>query len=180
MLSIQLFNRRKPGEIERVFERVIEDFKNFEQVNESTIGTAYQSLSNDEKKAAEKYVRVTLRGKLRRTVPILLHKQMINNLQLLLSYRKEANIFSKNPYLFGMPGTLKGDYRYLQACDLMRKYSEECGALYPNRLRGTNLRKHLATTCTNLNLKVHEVSDLATFMGHADKIHRALPATNFK
>lgn len=169
LLSIQLFNRRRPGEIEH---SLIEDFQNFQQVNESTIGTSYQSLSNDEKKAAEKYVRFTMRGKLGRTVPVLLHKQMLESLQLLLSYRKIANVHAKNPYLFGVPGILKGDYRYLRACDLMRKYSKECGALHPDRLRGTNLRKHIATMCINLNLKDHEVSDLANFMGHADKIHK--------
>jgi len=96
----------------------------------------------------------------------------LKNLQLLLSYRKIANVHSKNPYLFGVPGTLKGDYRYLRACDLMRKYSKECGALYPDRLRGTNLRKHITTMCINLNLRDHEVPDLANFMGHADKIHK--------
>lgn len=169
LLSIQLFNRRRPGEIERA---LIEDFQNYESVNENTIGTSYLSLSNDEKKAAKKYVRFTMRGKLGRTVPVLLHKQMLENLLLLLSHRKTANVHLKKPYLFGIPGIIKGDYRYLRACDLMRKYSMECGALNPDRLRGTNLRKHIATMCTNLNLKDYEVFDLANFMGHADKIHK--------
>ncbi|KYM93396.1 hypothetical protein ALC62_16003 [Cyphomyrmex costatus] len=35
---------------------------------------------------------------------------MLKNVQLLLSYRKNANVHPKNPYLFGVPGTLKGDY----------------------------------------------------------------------
>lgn len=169
LLSIQLFNQRRPGEIERA---LIEDFQNYESVNENTIGTSYLSLNNEEKKAAQKYVRFTMRGKLGRTVPVLLHKQMLEYLQLLLSHRKTANVHLKNPYLFGVPGILKGNYRYLRACDLMRKYSNECGASNPDRLQGTNLRKHIATMCTNLNLKEYEVSDLANFMGHADKIHK--------
>ncbi|KAK0159474.1 hypothetical protein PV327_011094 [Microctonus hyperodae] len=169
LLSIQHFNRRRAGEIERA---LIEDFNNHQRVNESTIGTSYQSLNKDERRAAEKYVRFTMRGKLGRTVPVLIHNQMLENLQLLLNCRKKAKVDPKNPYLFGISGTLKGDYRYLRACDLMRKYSEECGAKYQERLRGTNLRKHIATMCTNLNLQDHEVSDLATFMGHADKIHK--------
>ncbi|KAK0157244.1 hypothetical protein PV328_011705 [Microctonus aethiopoides] len=169
LLSIQLFNRRRAGEIERA---LIEDFNNYQRVNESTIGTSYQSLNKDERRAAEKYLRFTMRGKLGRTVPVLIHNQMLQNLQLLLSYRNKANVDPKNPYLFGISGTLKGDYRYLRACDLMRKYSKECGASHPERLRGTNLRKHIATMCTNLNLQDHEVSDLATFIGHADKIHK--------
>lgn len=169
LLSIQLFNRRRAGEIERA---LIEDFQNYQEVNENTIGTSYLLLNNDEKKAAQKYVRFTMRGKLGRTVPVLLHKQMLENLQLLLSHRKSAKVHLKNPYLFGVRGILKGDYRYLRACDLMRKYSEQCGASNPDRLRGTNLRKHIATMCTNLNLKEYEISDLANFMGHTDKIHK--------
>ncbi|XP_025268564.1 uncharacterized protein LOC112639306 [Camponotus floridanus] len=169
LLSIQLFNRRRSGEIERA---LIEDFQNYESVNENTVGTSYLSLSNEEKKAAQKYVRFTMRGKLGRTVPVLLHRQMLEHLQLLLSHRETAKVHLKNPYLFGIPGILKGDYRYLRACELMRKYSQECGASNPNTLRGTNLRKHIATMCTNLNLRDHEVSDLANFMGHADKVHK--------
>lgn len=169
LLSIQLFNRRRAGEIERA---LIEDFQNYESVNENTIDMSYLSLNNKEKKAAQKYVRFTMRGKLGRTVPVLFHRQMLEHLQLLLNHREIAKVHLKNPYLFGIPSILKGDYRYLRACQLMRKYSQECEASNPDTSRGTNLRKHIATMCTNLNLRDHEVSDLANFMGHADKIHK--------
>ncbi|XP_023289480.1 uncharacterized protein LOC105702821 [Orussus abietinus] len=55
----------------------------------------------------------------------------------------------------------------------MRTFSEECGAENPQSLRGTTLRKHIATMSTNFNLQDEQVSDLANFMGHADKIHRS-------
>lgn len=169
LLYILLFNRRRSGEMGRA---LLEDFYNYQQVNKETIGTDYDSLNNKERNAAEKYVRFTMRGKLGRTVPVLLHKQVLENLKLLLSYRKSANVNPKNPYLFGLSGVIKGDYRYLRTCYLLREYSEKCGAPNPERLRATNLRKHIATKCTNLNLKDHEISDLANFMGHADKIHK--------
>ncbi|XP_011706329.1 PREDICTED: uncharacterized protein LOC105461525, partial [Wasmannia auropunctata] len=54
----------------------------------------------------------------------------------------------------------------------MRKFAEECNASSSTTLRGTILRKHIATYCIQLNLNDVEVSDLATFMGHADKIHK--------
>lgn len=38
-------------------------------------------------------------------------------------------------------------------------------------LRGTLLRKHVATVCMALNLSNNEVEDLANFMGHAKEIH---------
>lgn len=39
-------------------------------------------------------------------------------------------------------------------------------------MRGTILRKHIATYCIQLNLNDVEISDLATFMDHSDKIHK--------
>lgn len=63
-------------------------------------------------------------------------------------------------------------HAYLKACDLMRKFSIECGANQPETLRGTILRKHVATLGANLNLTDTEIMDLANFMGHEDKIHR--------
>ncbi|XP_077275966.1 uncharacterized protein LOC143904871 [Temnothorax americanus] len=93
-------------------------------------------------------------------------------LELLLKNRHLANVNKNNPYLFGIPGTFKGDYKYLRACDLMRKFAEECGAAKSNILRGYILRKHIATMCVNFNLSENEVSDLASFLGHADRIHK--------
>jgi len=60
----------------------------------------------------------------------------------------------------------------LKACDLMRKFSTECGANQPETLRGTYLRKYVATLGVNLNLTDAEITDLANFMGHEEKIHR--------
>jgi len=54
----------------------------------------------------------------------------------------------------------------------MRKFAEKCNATSSTTLRGTALRKHVATYYIQLNLNEVEVSELATFMGHADKIHK--------
>lgn len=54
----------------------------------------------------------------------------------------------------------------------MRIFSKNCGAQIPHALRGTELRKHIATTCITLNLSDNEVDDLANFMGHNEKIHK--------
>ncbi|XP_071578934.1 uncharacterized protein [Temnothorax nylanderi] len=42
----------------------------------------------------------------------------------------------------------------------------------PISLRGTQLRKHIATKCILLNLQNDEVADLADYMEHAENIHR--------
>lgn len=54
----------------------------------------------------------------------------------------------------------------------MRRFSVESDIANPELLRGTYLRKHLATQAAFLDLDDTEVSDLVNFMGHADKIHR--------
>ncbi|CAG9820722.1 unnamed protein product [Phaedon cochleariae] len=145
LLSIQLFNRRRAGEIERI---LVDDLSSFEKIDEKSIGEAFQNFTIEEKQAAQKYT--------------------------LLRHRSQAGVSRQNPYLFGIPGILKGDYKYLSACRLMRKFAYECGAKQPGTLRGTVLRKHVATMCANFNLQDSEVADLASFMGHADKIHKEI------
>lgn len=55
----------------------------------------------------------------------------------------------------------------------MRKFSVECGAKNSERLRGTKLRKHIATACIALNLSENDIFDLANFMGHRESIHKS-------
>lgn len=96
---------------------------------------------------------------------------MKNCIDLLLQYRKKANIPEKNPYVFALPGYDKRRFRYIRACDLLRTYSLECGASMPLRLRGTKLRKHIATRCITLNLSEPDVTQLANYLGHDKNIH---------
>lgn len=74
--------------------------------------------------------------------------------------------------IFGLPGYNKQRYKYLRACVLLRKFSKECNANHSTTLRGTVLRKYVATYCIQLNLNEIDVSDLATFMDHTEKIHK--------
>ncbi|XP_074031547.1 uncharacterized protein [Leptinotarsa decemlineata] len=96
---------------------------------------------------------------------------MLRSVQLILKYRSEAGVPEENPFVFGIPGN-STTFTYLRACDLMRRFASECKSSRPELLRGTQLRKHLATQSTLLDLNENEVNDLANFMGHADKIHR--------
>lgn len=41
----------------------------------------------------------------------------------------------------------------------------------PLRLRGTKLRKHIATRCITLNLSDPDVTELANYLGHNKNIH---------
>lgn len=86
-----------------------------------------------------------------------------------MEYRHLACVSERNPYVFGLPGESRK--RYIDACRLMRDYSVKCNAARPDLLRGTHLRKHIATRSVLLNLSDKEISDLANYMGHSEKIH---------
>ncbi|KYN06057.1 hypothetical protein ALC62_03000 [Cyphomyrmex costatus] len=144
LVSILVFNRRRQGEMERI---LIADFQNYERIHKDMNNDVYSSLSEKDKKIAEKYIRFCIRGKLGRTVPVLLSSDLFNSINLILKFRKEAKIPTKNPYVFALPGYNKERFKYLRACILLRKFSEECNAIQSCTLRGTVLRKHVATYC---------------------------------
>lgn len=54
----------------------------------------------------------------------------------------------------------------------MRRFAIECGAVIPSTLRGTNLRKHIATYTSLLNVEECKIDKLANFLGHAKEIHK--------
>lgn len=141
-INFNVFNRRRAREIERAH---IEDFENYERVNKNMYIDIYKSLSMEDKKIAEKYVRFCIRGKLGRTIPVLLSNDLFDCVTLTLKYRKEANVPQKNSYIFGLPSINKDRYRYLRACVLIRKFARECNASQSTTLRGTTLRKHSNT-----------------------------------
>lgn len=131
----------------------------------------FRSLSDQGKELVKKYSRILLRGKKKRTVPILIDNSMENCIGCILQYRTSARVHLKKPYLFGLPGNDNQIERWANACVLMTKYSGLCNAKMPNNMRGTLLRKHVATVCIALNLSENEVEDLANFMGHHKEIH---------
>ncbi|XP_029155724.1 uncharacterized protein LOC114928638 [Nylanderia fulva] len=162
---IQIFNRRRAGEIERAY---IVDYKNFIKITKEN--ELYKRLPQKEKISALKYIRFTIRGKLNRNVPVLLNAKMKEALDIILRYRKLAGVSSKNPYIFGLPGADKKRFRYLRASKLMREFANLCGAENKESLRGTILRKDMATKCSHL--PDSEISLIADFMGHHKDIHK--------
>ncbi|VEN42507.1 unnamed protein product [Callosobruchus maculatus] len=165
LISTQIFNRRRAGEIERIF---IEDFQTCRSIDEDSL----KDLSSSSIAVANNYVRFEIRGKLNRSVPVLLSKDLLRCIEAILANRKKAGVSLQNRYLFGIPG--HSHHKYLRACRLLRRYSDECGAKFPNTLRGTKLRKHVATSCINLDLSENDISDIANFLGHSEKIHKTI------
>lgn len=69
LIMVQIFNRKRAGEIERL---TIEDYKNQETLDKNVNPDLYDKLSAESQKYAQKFVRITIRGKKGRTVPVLL------------------------------------------------------------------------------------------------------------
>ncbi|CAG5073094.1 Protein of unknown function, partial [Cotesia congregata] len=99
LTRVQVFNRRRAGEAERLY---ISDFNRVQTIKKDD--EDFQNLSEEERKAANEYVRVELRGKLNGCVPILLTRRWQNALKLILNHRKKAGVSSKNLYVFGIDG----------------------------------------------------------------------------
>lgn len=152
LVYLQLFNRRRAGEIERVH---IQDF------------LGYSGCEN--RSGSSNYVRFLIRGKRGRGVPVMMNTSILEHLQLVLNSRRDANVSKNNPYLFGLPGPECTEH--LQADRLMNKYAAACGAKYPKTLRGTELRKQFATLCGNMPLEDVQIQDIANYMDHHEKIH---------
>jgi len=171
LTSVQLFNRRRAGEIERM---LIADFEEYKSIDSNTADDLYKKISSRAQDAAKKYVRFVIRGKLGRNVPVLLNYSLVECIKLILKFRDSAKVPTGNPYVFGLPSYDLKRFKYLRACILMRKFFEICNAQVAHLLRGTKLRKHIATFCAGMELADTEVTDLANFMGHAEKIHREI------
>lgn len=164
LISIQVFNRRRPGEMERT---LIDDFRSYTDLHKNSDNLHDFPTT---KQSWKRYVRFVIRGKLGRTVPVLLDREVVSCVELVLNYRDLAGVPPNNPYVFGLPG--RTEYNHLQAVPLMREYAMLCGAKSSQLLRGTLLRKHVATQSAMYNMEDNQVNDLAMFLGHERKIHQ--------
>ncbi|XP_051159273.1 uncharacterized protein LOC127280364 [Leptopilina boulardi] len=161
-----VFNRKRSGEIQLL---TVEDFNNRQQLNEDD--DIYKALTEDEKVNAKEFTHLLIRGKLGRSVPVLVCEKSLDCMNLLNSNRKLAGVNEKNTYFFAIPSKDGTRCRPLEACKLVRKYSELCGAAKPKTLRGTTLRKQLATKCATTCTE-KQIVHVADFMGHDLKIHK--------
>ncbi|XP_043474437.1 uncharacterized protein LOC122506369 [Leptopilina heterotoma] len=100
--------------------------------------------------------------------------EQVKYIEFLLSLRKDVGIADTNPYVFGTKDTRPSEFNCLDACKWMREFLNQCGAENLFSLRGTELRKHVATMGTILNLDEQKVLELAKFLGHRKDIHKEI------
>lgn len=162
-----LFNRRRSGEVSRM--KLQEYCKN--STGTQTLSENDLNLSDLEKELAHSFSRVEITGKKGRTVPVLLTSRMKTAMDLIVSNRQHfIGSDSTNEYVFAI--IADGSSGFLRGWDVLRSFSVVCGALRPDALRSTKLRKHIATMTQIMNLKDNELDILANFMGHDVRVHR--------
>uniref|UniRef100_A0AAV2KZD5 Uncharacterized protein n=1 Tax=Knipowitschia caucasica TaxID=637954 RepID=A0AAV2KZD5_KNICA len=93
---------------------------------------------------------------------------MIASMEVLVENRRACSISDHNPYFFSRPGA----DTHIRGSDSLRQVAKECGAVHPEMLSSTKLRKQIATMSTVLNMKENEMDILANFLGHDIRIHR--------
>ena len=165
LTSLILFNRRRQGEASAI--TVTSYQKALTANTEHPEVTA--ALSEFEKHLAGSLLRVVVRGKKGRGVPVLFTEAMRSSVTLLMEAREAAGA-NASPYLFA--NTMSADLRPLRGCDCLRKFARQSGVANPTALTSTKLRKHIATMSQLLNLKDNELDLLASFLGHDIRVHR--------
>ncbi|KAF5278522.1 hypothetical protein FQR65_LT15671 [Abscondita terminalis] len=118
---------------------------------------------------AKHYQKMEVLGKRERRLPVLLNLTQITYLNLLLKYRVAFGVSEDNEFLFGTSFKLG----HLDASVVIRQFSEQCGATNPTSLRGTLLRKQVATLSQMLHLNENEMQQLADYMGHDFEVHKS-------
>lgn len=164
--SIIVYNRRRTGETQNT---MISDFHNREKIKNGD-EVLFNCLNEESKQAVQNISRMQIRGKLERQVTALLKPEIEDSLELLLRLRENVKNLVNNHKLFGLPSKTKA--KSVDACRVLVKFSNKCGAKNPSSLRGTNMRKHMASMCISLELDDNHVSEVAKFMGHSEKVHR--------
>ncbi|XP_056598321.1 uncharacterized protein LOC130416996 [Triplophysa dalaica] len=163
LAKIIIFNRRRGGEVARM------QLKSFLERDTTPLHKDVAvGLTKFEQKLCAHFSRVEIRGKRGRKVAVLLCPDVVEALGLLISRRQECGVLDDNVFLFARPKCLT-PYR---GQDCLRIYADQCGAQNPELLRSTQLRKHVATLSQVLNLKNHELDQVADFLGHDIRVHR--------
>ncbi|KAK3920892.1 3-isopropylmalate dehydratase large subunit [Frankliniella fusca] len=167
LCRVMLLNRRRPGECQ---------FMELAHYQAASVQPAQEdkeivnSLSEMEQALCRRLKLVYIRGKKGRKVPIILTEDLQEALELLVSVREEVGVVESNKYLFAALNSTCGTYR----ADLLLKKMTGCcpGLKEPSWIKGTALRKHIATMMQLLSLRENELDAVATFLGHNIDVHR--------
>ncbi|XP_063754024.1 uncharacterized protein LOC134874002 isoform X2 [Eleginops maclovinus] len=145
------FNRRSVSEVSTV------EITAFESRQKSNLQEGMDiSVTDLERKMCRFFVRIDIRGKCGRTVPVLLKPSLESAMELLVNVREPCGVPSQNPYLFGRPNALT----YYAGAQCIQRYVKECGAKDPEALTSSKIRKHYGKMLQLMNLNEDEADQI--------------------
>lgn len=169
-ILILLYNRRRVGEISKI---LLLDFINGKKADPSS--EFFRMLSTEEQDRRLKYMRIDIQGKRADGVGSLyLSQENEKSLELIVKYRTLFNISSTNKYLFAIPNGDDNKDRHTKLCELISKlsyeYSKQFQKIDSGSIRGTLLRKQLATYNATIN-NDHATNIMTKHLGHTRSTH---------
>ncbi|XP_058799781.1 uncharacterized protein LOC131669113 isoform X1 [Phymastichus coffea] len=171
-LLLMLFNRKRQGELSRL---ELDDINGAFKILDDCNDPRYLELSDDCKVALKDYYRLKITNKKAlRTVGLIVHKNLMDSINLLLQYRTKAGIDEKNIYVFAKRRNNTMRHGYIILSDVLRHYANISGVEDCETIRGTALRKHIATMMHGLRLEEGKLMQLANFLGHSYDIHKSI------
>lgn len=142
-LLLLLYNRQRVGQLSRL-ELVALD-KAF-KIDDTCTDPYYISLPQAVKGQLKSFYRVKITNKKGiRNLGIIISHELMESLNLIKIYRNQAYILPEN--IYALPKRSNNIHRggYINLCDVVRQYSNLSGAENCEFLRGTGLRKQIAT-----------------------------------
>lgn len=100
LTHLVVFNRKRPGEMERL---KIGDFNNRKNIDQNS--DYYESMDFVDKFISNEHVLIGVEGKKYQNINLLATKNHCKYINLLMSHRRQAGIHPKNQFVFGV-GTL--------------------------------------------------------------------------
>jgi len=166
LIRLTVFNARRIGEVSRM--RTI-DFETSKRARTQRIDNEeFESFTELEREVAKHLLLLRFRGKVGRHVRCLAPKDAEDALEILSDpkNRRIAGILPENDMIFATPGSRT----HIQGVSIYRKFAEKyCER--PERMRGTKMRKYIATNCQILDLGHDGKNTLCEHLGHELNVH---------
>ncbi|XP_062575025.1 uncharacterized protein LOC134236887 [Saccostrea cucullata] len=160
------YNRRRPGEIQAM--RLVDYHNRKTGIDPGVGGEIVKSLSEFERKLVEEQDVIEIRGKCGKCVPVIIPKYVRGVLAHLCnqSVRAAAGIPSSSVYIFATnrAGVVRG-------YDSVQFVTQNADLQFPERIRGTNMRRLMATLCQALDVTPQQQKWIIDHMGHTLDVH---------
>ncbi|CAG9827006.1 unnamed protein product [Diabrotica balteata] len=160
-----LLNRKRPGELQRLF---LDTYLNSEKDKQQNYEEFSEALLPSEKLLMKRFKRIVIRGKRDRGVPVLISPDVQEQIKIILNARNNF-ISQQNRYFFA---SVKNNDKPIIGYKVLSNYALACKAENPKALTSTRLRKHMATLTQLFEMKESDLEQLSTFMGHTSEVHK--------